>query len=141
MGWAKRVVYALRSGVTWQDGAPFTADDLVFSYQLNNDAGLPFVNHAFNATTLTLTAHMHVMSTSPTCFLAMQGHPDYFADDYVVEPLLYRGGKMAISERPGLGVEIDPDKLARFAQAFESDGMAISYAASRGGRILAVPNQ
>jgi peptide/nickel transport system substrate-binding protein len=39
-----RVVYRLRSGVTWQDGAPFSADDLLFSYQLNADAGLPFVN-------------------------------------------------------------------------------------------------
>jgi peptide/nickel transport system substrate-binding protein len=39
-----RVVYRLRSGVTWQDGAPFTARDLVFSHQLNGDQGLPFVN-------------------------------------------------------------------------------------------------
>jgi len=104
-------------------------------------AGLPFVNHAFNATTLTLTAHMHVMSTSPTCFLAMQGHPDYFDDDYVVNPLDYRGGKMAIGNRPGLGIDIDPDKVARFAAAFERDGMATAYAASRGGKIVAVPNQ
>src|SRR5207249_3710645 len=73
----------------------------------------------------------------PTLMHALES----LAEDYVVEPLLYRGGKMAISERPGLGVEIDPDKLARFAEAFERDGMAISYAASRGGRILAVPNQ
>ncbi len=39
-----RVVYPLRKGVTWQDGTPFTARDLVFSHQLNMDPGLPFVN-------------------------------------------------------------------------------------------------
>jgi peptide/nickel transport system substrate-binding protein len=39
-----RVVYNLRRGITWQDGAPFTAQDLLFSYQLNADQGLPFVN-------------------------------------------------------------------------------------------------
>ena len=36
-----RVTYTLRKGVTWQDGAPFTARDLVFSYRFNNDAGIP----------------------------------------------------------------------------------------------------
>lgn len=39
-----RVFYRLREGVTWHDGAPFSARDLWFSYQLNTDPGLPFVN-------------------------------------------------------------------------------------------------
>jgi peptide/nickel transport system substrate-binding protein len=36
-----RVVYQLRRNVTWQDGAPFTAQDLVFSHTFLNDSGLP----------------------------------------------------------------------------------------------------
>lgn len=36
-----RVVYKLRRDVLWQDGTPFTADDLVFSLQLNSDPGVP----------------------------------------------------------------------------------------------------
>src|SRR5207247_2180501 len=36
-----RVVFNLRKGITWQDGAPFTAQDLVFSYQLGGPDGLP----------------------------------------------------------------------------------------------------
>ena len=36
-----RVVYHLRKGVTWQDGAPFTAHDLVFTHKLCCDPGLP----------------------------------------------------------------------------------------------------
>src|SRR5579871_3760471 len=36
-----RVVYHLRSGITWQDGAPFTSRDLAFSYTFNKDKGLP----------------------------------------------------------------------------------------------------
>ncbi|HZT07570.1 MAG TPA: ABC transporter substrate-binding protein [Chloroflexota bacterium] len=39
-----RATYHLRTGVTWQDGAPFTSRDLAFSYQVNTDPGLPFVN-------------------------------------------------------------------------------------------------
>ena len=104
-------------------------------------AGLPFVNHAYNATTMTMTAHMHVMSTSAICFLAMQGHPDYFVDDYVREPLDYSGGTIKFSERPGLGVEVDPDKRKRFEAAYEKEGMSTAYAASRSGQVLSVPSQ
>jgi peptide/nickel transport system substrate-binding protein len=36
----KTVTYALRSGVTWHDGTPFTADDVVFTFALIGDQGL-----------------------------------------------------------------------------------------------------
>jgi ABC-type transport system substrate-binding protein len=36
-----RAVYPLRNGVTWHDGQPFTAGDLVFSHRFLTDAGLP----------------------------------------------------------------------------------------------------
>lgn len=36
-----RVTYTLRKGVTWHDGAPFTAEDLAFTYQLLSDRGIP----------------------------------------------------------------------------------------------------
>jgi peptide/nickel transport system substrate-binding protein len=34
-----RVVYALRRDVVWQDGAPFTARDMVFTLRINGDRG------------------------------------------------------------------------------------------------------
>ena len=36
-----RVVFNLRRGVTWHDGTPFTAQDLVFSYQIGGPEGIP----------------------------------------------------------------------------------------------------
>jgi peptide/nickel transport system substrate-binding protein len=36
-----RVAFTLRPGVTWHDGTPFTAQDLVFSYQLAGPDGVP----------------------------------------------------------------------------------------------------
>lgn len=36
-----RVVFYLRRGVTWHDGTPFTAQDLVFSYQIGGPEGVP----------------------------------------------------------------------------------------------------
>jgi len=37
-------VYPLRRDVTWQDGAPFTAEDMVFAFELNADRNMPFLN-------------------------------------------------------------------------------------------------
>jgi peptide/nickel transport system substrate-binding protein len=37
-----RVIYTLRKGVTWHDGTPFTASDLVFSQRVESDRGLPY---------------------------------------------------------------------------------------------------
>ena len=41
-----RVVYRLRPDVTWQDGARFSAGDLLFSYQVATDRALPFITQA-----------------------------------------------------------------------------------------------
>jgi len=102
-------------------------------------AGIPFVNHAFNATTMTLTAHLQLMSTSSACTLAVQGHPDFLADDYVTEPLDYTGGRLAVGEAPGLGLELDPDKVSRYKAKFEEEGMASIYPTSKDAPIISVP--
>jgi L-alanine-DL-glutamate epimerase-like enolase superfamily enzyme len=102
-------------------------------------AGLPFVNHAYNATTLTLMAHLHVMATSTSTILAVQGHPDFLADDYVTAPLDYTGGTIELNDGPGLGLEIDPDKLARYAAKFDEEGMSSIYPTSNEAPIISVP--
>src|SRR5262249_24394537 len=35
--------YHLRPGATWQDGAPLTAEDFVFAYQVYREPGLSFI--------------------------------------------------------------------------------------------------
>lgn len=103
-------------------------------------AGLAFVNHAFNVTTITLTSHAQVMSTSSACFLALQGHPDYLLDDYVTAPIDYAGGKIRLGDGPGLGLELDEEKVERCAASFEEEGQAVSYAAAAAGNLWTVPN-
>jgi peptide/nickel transport system substrate-binding protein len=39
-----RVTYALRKGVTWQDGQPFTASDMQFAYEMSRDPAIPAVS-------------------------------------------------------------------------------------------------
>jgi L-alanine-DL-glutamate epimerase-like enolase superfamily enzyme len=102
-------------------------------------AGLPFVNHAFNATTITLAAHMQVMCTSSSTILAIQGHPDFLGDDYVTRPLDYTGGTLEVSDAPGLGLEVERDKLARYKAKFEDEGMASTYPTSTDAPVISVP--
>jgi L-alanine-DL-glutamate epimerase-like enolase superfamily enzyme len=102
-------------------------------------AGLPFVNHAFNATTITLAAHMQVMCTSSSTILAIQGHPDFLGDDYVTQPLDYTGGTLEVSDGPGLGLEVDRDKLVRYAAKFAEEGMASIYPTSTDAPVISVP--
>jgi len=40
----EKSTYTLRRDVTWQDGVPFTADDMTFSYELDSNPDVPFVN-------------------------------------------------------------------------------------------------
>lgn len=42
-----KTTYPLRKDVTWQDGTPFTAKDMEFSYELNNDRSLPTLSRQF----------------------------------------------------------------------------------------------
>lgn len=102
-------------------------------------AGVPFVVHAFNATTMSLLADVQVMSTSTAPILAQQGHPDFLADDYVTEPLDYAGGQIPVPQRPGIGVEIDRDKLARYHAQFLEEGMASIYPLSTEAPAIYVP--
>jgi peptide/nickel transport system substrate-binding protein len=39
-----KTVYPLRHDVTWQDGKPFTAADMLFAFELNSDREMPFLN-------------------------------------------------------------------------------------------------
>jgi L-alanine-DL-glutamate epimerase-like enolase superfamily enzyme len=38
------------------------------------------------------------------------------SDDLLTEPLEITGGELAVRPGPGIGIEIDPDKLARYRQ-------------------------
>lgn len=69
-----RVVYRLRKGVTWQDGAPFNAHDLVFSHQFNSDPGIPSIQEGF------LKQIASVEAPDDHTFVMNFGGPYYRAD-------------------------------------------------------------
>jgi peptide/nickel transport system substrate-binding protein len=93
----KTIVYHLRPGVTWQDGVPFTADDVIYSWQQvmnpRNDAGsrqgYDLISKIDEPDKLTLVIHLKrryapfvatFFTMSGTTFCIM---PEHLLDRYV----------------------------------------------------------
>ena len=45
---------------------------------------------------------------------ALRGEPSGSRPDLLADPVEIRDGRLAVSDRPGLGLRIDPDKLERY---------------------------
>jgi L-alanine-DL-glutamate epimerase-like enolase superfamily enzyme len=92
--------------------------------QLCETAGLPVVYHAFTTLTIGITASMHAMAASPNCF--HMGHqvypPGMVTEDVVTEMLDAGNGRARLPDKPGLGLELEPDKLEQAAARFQQDG-------------------
>jgi L-alanine-DL-glutamate epimerase-like enolase superfamily enzyme len=64
-------------------------------------------------------AHLHVMATIPNAALGNQTYATTIADDIVNEPTAdFREGSLALPQAPGIGVTLNPDKVAKYAQMY-----------------------
>src|SRR5947208_2822517 len=72
-----KVVFNLRKGVTWHDGTPFTADDMVFAYKVGGPEGIPqYLNAALpfvSAVEATDSATLTIYYKSPYYLGALLG--------------------------------------------------------------------
>lgn len=70
-----------------------------------------------------LAAMLHVAATIPEMTFAGDAHYHYLTDDIIAGgPLPYVDGKIAVPTGPGLGVELDPDKMDKYERYFEEVG-------------------
>jgi len=69
-----RTIWRLRPDVRWHDGAPFTSEDLVFSFNVYRDPAVP--NRGRQALELTLSAS----ATDPATFVIDWASPYAYAD-------------------------------------------------------------
>jgi len=86
-------------------------------------AGLPIVKHSFGDLGVTTYAAAHVLATLPNATLANQTHGNLLDDDVIVggvPPLV--GGALTLPPGPGIGVELDPDRVGTYAELYERDG-------------------
>ena len=85
--------------------------------------GIPVTLHSGGELALSQAAYVHLAAAIPNMTLAIDTEQTYLADDIATDgPKLVRGG-FAVPDRPGLGVEPDLDRLARY----EADGISGAY--------------
>jgi muconate cycloisomerase len=80
-----------------------------------------------NAANLHLAAARGVISqacalpvSAPAEALPTQMTGRYYLDDIISEPFEYRDGSLIVSDRPGLGVELDDEKVAKYRRFFKT---------------------
>ena len=82
-------------------------------------AGLPVVMHSFHELGIAQCAYMHLIASCPNFVYANQTAYDDLLDD-VIEggPLKFKDGCMEVPERPGIGVELDEEKVKEYQKLY-----------------------
>jgi D-galactarolactone cycloisomerase len=83
-----------------------------------NDAGLGVATHTWSDA-VALVANAHFVASIPnglTVEVDQTGSP--FIEDLLVEPLQIADGHLELGSRPGLGIELDEDVVARLAAEY-----------------------
>ncbi|MFC9277860.1 glucarate dehydratase family protein [Streptomyces collinus] len=70
---------------------------------------------------ISLAAMTQVAATVPNLHHACDSHYPWQAEDVLTERIAFTGGRVAVSDAPGLGVELDRDELARLHRRWAED--------------------
>ncbi|HYI98181.1 MAG TPA: mandelate racemase/muconate lactonizing enzyme family protein [Thermoleophilaceae bacterium] len=85
-------------------------------------AGIPVAHHSFSGLTIAMTAAMHVNATTPNSILAGQAcPPGYIQGDVTTSTFTATDGFAELPSGPGIGVDLDPDRLATAHEAYLRD--------------------
>jgi L-alanine-DL-glutamate epimerase-like enolase superfamily enzyme len=91
-------------------------------------ADTPVVKHSFGDLGVSALAAAHVLATCPNAGLAHQTHAQLLADDVVAGgvPALVDGG-LALPDGPGIGTELDRDRVEHYADVYRREGTFSPY--------------
>ena len=74
---------------------------------------------------IALAAMLHLASTLPALRCAIDAMYHHCLDDVIRGGLMpYRGGELVVPDGPGLDVELDPERLDRYAEVCERERRA-----------------
>ena len=97
--------------------------------QISHMEGWQVVKHTHGELGLTAAACQHVMLAAPNAALGSQQTAQVMEDDILTERIpIADGPSWGRLERPGLGVDVDEDKLARFHESYKKHGEFPTYA-------------
>ncbi len=99
--------------------------------------------HSSGELGIALATMLHLGAALPNLRFAADAHYHHLRDDVIVGGLMrYEGGAIAVPEGPGLGVRLDPDRLARYADLYrELGGYTYDRDPGRPGWYAVVPGQ
>ena len=99
--------------------------------------------HSSGELGIQLATMLHLGAVLPNLTLSADAHYHHLVDDVLVGgKLTYEGGRIRVPDGPGLGVELDRDKLARYAELYRRLGdYAYDRDPGRPGWFPLVPNQ
>jgi glucarate dehydratase len=88
--------------------------------------------HTHGEVGLAAAAHQHAMIAAPLITEGNQQVESILTDNILTERLpIASSATWGVIEKPGLGVEVDGEKLARYGEAFERDGQFLPYDLSK----------
>jgi L-alanine-DL-glutamate epimerase-like enolase superfamily enzyme len=102
--------------------------------------GYPVLKHSFGELGIATAAAMHVIACCPNFLHANQSYASVAHDDVVASPdLVCRDGFLALPNGPGVGVELDRDRLGELAEAFGREEAGSAFYELAAGDVPAVP--
>ncbi|MES0199886.1 enolase C-terminal domain-like protein [Mesorhizobium sp. M0011] len=110
--------------------------------QICDTFGLGIAVHSSGELGIQLATMLHLGAVLPNLVFTADAHYHHLADDIIVGgKMLYENGAIAVPEAPGLGVELDRDKLATYAELYRSlGGYAYDRDPGRPGWYPLLPN-
>ena len=82
--------------------------------------GLDFGMHSGTEFGISMAAMLHVCSSIPSMSHQPDSHYHYLTDDVITEPFRFSSGGIDAPTGPGLGVELDHDKLKQYNEIYEA---------------------
>ncbi|HEX7292658.1 MAG TPA: enolase C-terminal domain-like protein [Conexibacter sp.] len=88
---------------------------------------LGFSLHSDRELGVSTAAMLHFTAAHPQIRHAIDSHLPEQADDVITQPFAFADGALSVPAGPGLGVELDPDKVAKYARLYEQQGEADEF--------------
>ena len=89
---------------------------------------------------ISTAAMLHLAAASPSLVYAIDSHYHDQADDIITKPFQYKDGFFDVPQGPGLGVEIDWDKVEKYNRVYLEQGTVNEfYDPQRPGWVPSLP--
>jgi L-alanine-DL-glutamate epimerase-like enolase superfamily enzyme len=92
-------------------------------------AGLPVLKHSLGELGVAVYAATHVIASTPNFLYANQSYASLLSDDIIegTDTLPYENGELAVPDAPGIGVDLDRDKVGQYAELYQEKGQEFAF--------------